>query len=112
MSTALSFAPVAAPTGEPLRLAMQRLWLTVAAQGLHLQPEMTPVIFGWYVRAGRSISTHPGIDQRAAQLTTKLSALPGVGKADGLVFMGRIGQCATPSSRSIRRPLESLLIQP
>lgn len=28
MSTALSFAPVAAPTGEPLRLAMQRLWLT------------------------------------------------------------------------------------
>ena len=93
-------------------VAMQRLWLTVAAQGLHLQPEMTPVIFGWYVRAGRSISTHPGIDQRAAQLTANLSALPGVGKADGLVFMGRVGQCATPTSRSIRRPLESLLIQP
>ena len=26
--TAASFAPVAAPTGEPIRLAMQRLWLT------------------------------------------------------------------------------------
>ena len=27
-STAASFAPVAADTGAPIRLAMQRLWLT------------------------------------------------------------------------------------
>ena len=27
-STATSFAPIAAATGEPVKLAMQRLWLT------------------------------------------------------------------------------------
>ena len=46
MSTATGFAPLAAATGEPVRLAMQRLWL--AGQVLPVGGRL--VVFGMAVR--------------------------------------------------------------
>jgi hypothetical protein len=47
---------------------------------------------------------------RAAQLATRLAAV--AGDPDTLVFLGRIGQrkAGLPGSRSVRRPLEELLL--
>jgi hypothetical protein len=43
-------------------VAMQRLWLTVTALGLQLQPQMTPLIFRWYTRAGQAFRPTPAWD--------------------------------------------------
>jgi len=90
--------------------AMQRLWLAVEAAGMHLQPEMTPVIFRWYVQAGRSLSPHPGMDAAAGALARRFEALADAGPADGFAFFCRVGYSALPHSRSLRKALGSLLV--
>jgi nitroreductase family protein len=92
-------------------VAMQRLWLTAALVGLHLQPEMTPVIFNWYVRAGRSISASPNIDRRARALASRIATLRETGRADSLVFMCRVGVSGAPESRSTRKDLRELMVE-
>lgn len=88
---------------------MQRMWLTVAAQGLYLQPEMTPVIFRWYVRAGRAISQSPGIDSCGAAHARGFEALAGVGGGAAFAFFCRIGAGAAPSARSLRKEVDQLM---
>lgn len=90
-----------------LGVAMQRLWLTASSIGLHLQPEMTPVIFAWYARAGRSFSADPSFRERIARLLVKLEAIAGKGEYG---FFGRVGVSHTPSSRSIRLELNELMV--
>lgn len=89
--------------------AMQRLWLAAEAQGLHLQPEMTPVIFRWYARAGRSLSAKAGIDAAAARLAQTFEAIVPASREDAFMFFCRVGRSATPHARSLRLPLDSLL---
>lgn len=90
-------------------IAMQRLWLTAHAVGLHLQPEMTPVIFNWYADAGCSLSRRPGIDERVRLLAGRLGALLGADAAGGLVVMCRVGVSSPPASRSTRKALAGLM---
>jgi nitroreductase len=90
-------------------IAMQRVWLTAHALGLHLQPEMTPVIFKWYATASRSLSVKPGIDDRVRLLSGRLAALLGNDAASGLVVMCRVGSSAPPASRSTRKALADLM---
>lgn len=90
-------------------VAMQRLWLTASAVGLHLQPEMTPVIFRWYVRAGRQFSASPNVAFGAPALATLFERLAGAGPHDAFVFFCRTGNSKAPSSRSLRRELDELL---
>lgn len=90
-----------------LGVAMQRLWLTACKVGLHLQPEMTPVIFAWYARAGRNFSADPGFREKIASLLVKLEAIAGVGEFG---FFGRVGVSGAPSSRSIRLGLDELML--
>lgn len=89
--------------------AVQRFWLTATALGLQLQPELTPLIFGRYVREGREFSRLPGIMQTAANLHGRLSRLLPDGLVKQAVFLGRIGNGATPVSRSLRRPVGRLM---
>jgi len=95
-------------------IAMQRLWLTAAAQGLHLQPEMTPVIFRWYRLAERRLSSLAEIDRNVQSLSANIESLlrsrSRKGLEEGLVFLGRVGRSAVPSSRSIRKDLADLMI--
>ena len=48
--------------------AMQRLWLTVEKLGLQSQPEMTPLIFNQYARAGQRFTQNGDALARADNL--------------------------------------------
>lgn len=89
--------------------AVQRFWLTATYLGLQLQPEMTPLIFGRYVREHRGFSRLPGIMDTAANLRDRLSRLLPDGSVELAVFFGRIGSGAAASSRSLRRPVGQLM---
>lgn len=88
--------------------ALQRFWLTACASGLGLQPEMTPVIFRWYARDGRSISTVPGIDTAALEMSARFDHLVGDQSEAPYAFFCRIGHSSPPFSRSLRRTLADL----
>jgi hypothetical protein len=92
-------------------IAMQRLWLTASALGLHLQPEMTPLIFRWYARQGRSFSRSPGVVREASTLADRFERLVGAQPGDGFAFFCRVGSSTTPRSRSLRKELAELLIK-
>lgn len=93
-------------------VAMQRLWLTAAEQGLHLQPEMTPVIFRWYARTNSPISSAPGHNAAAEALSERLEEMGGIDQAQTLAFFCRVGVSTVPTSRSVRLPLEALMQHP
>lgn len=90
-------------------MAMQRLWLATEAAGMHLQPQMTPVIFRWYAQAGRRLSARPGIDREAGVLARRFDALAEAAATDDFAFFCRVGVSLAPRSRSLRRPLPALL---
>lgn len=93
--------------------AMQRFWLEATRQGLQFQPEMTPVIFSRYVAQSRIFTSVVQEQALAERLAVQLSELLGA-EAGPLqrVYMGRVGFGPTPKSRSVRPPLEKLLVGP
>jgi nitroreductase len=91
-------------------IAMQRFWLCAAQQGLHLQPEMTPVIFRWYARANRSFSTRPEFAEKALALALCFEGIAAQSESAAFCFFCRVGWSSVPRSRSIRLELDELLI--
>lgn len=91
--------------------ALQRFWLTVTDLGLVMQPEMTPIIFSRYVRVDLRFSKILGMQERARLLAARLSLLVGDEALVRGVFMGRVGAGPAVESRSIRRPLNDLMIR-
>ena len=91
-------------------VAMQRLWLTATHTGLHLQPEMTPVIFRWYARAGKPISSLPAIEPAARALAQRFESLSGALPEDPFAFFCRVGVSDAPSARSVRKELKDLMV--
>ena len=89
--------------------AVQRVWLTATTLGLWQQPEMTPLIFSEYARLGTPFSTRAGALAEAAQVRERLARLFGTDPRSA-VWMGRLGAGAGPTARSLRRPLEELLL--
>lgn len=92
-----------------LGVAMQRIWLTATQQGLHLQPQMTPVIFRWYARAGRHFSAEPVLFEQALSLSDDFERIAGATPTDDFGFFARVGVSPVPKSRSIRQDLAALL---
>lgn len=90
---------------------MQRLWLTATGLGLHLQPQMTPVIFRWYARMGRSLSAKTILNQNALSVAERLESLAEVSPNSPAGFFCRVGKSSIPSSRSLRKELAELLIE-
>lgn len=90
-------------------IAMQRLWLTATANGLHLQPEMTPVIFRWYVRSDKTFSELSSIRQCSKLLVDNFEGLAAAKDSDAFTFFCRVGLSAAPRSRSTRKNLSSLM---
>ncbi|HJT51791.1 MAG TPA: molybdopterin biosynthesis protein MoeY [Nitrosospira sp.] len=88
--------------------AVQRFWLMATSLGLQLQPELTPLIFSRYVREGRVFSRVSDAVGTAAKLSDRLSNLLGNNSVERAVFLGRIGNGAAATSRSLRLPLERL----
>lgn len=92
-------------------VALQRLWLTVTSLGLHLQPEMTPVIFRWYARSGRRLSALSEINEQVPALAEHFESIAHTGNQDSFSFFCRVGYARKPFSRSIRRSLDTLLMK-
>jgi hypothetical protein len=90
--------------------AMQRFWLTASALVLQLQPEMTPLIFARYAAEKRSFSRLPNAQPVALAIAEGLAELFGTAAAACGVFMGRIGAGPAASARSLRLPLEKLVV--
>lgn len=88
--------------------AVQRFWLTLTQLGLAMQPEMTPLIFSWYLQHNKSFSKIDKLHGAARQLQPRLRKLVGSGPGHP-VFMGRLGAGPAPESRSLRKPVEALL---
>ena len=93
-----------------LGIHLQRLWLTVTREGLHLQPELTPVIFRWYARADRPFSSDPALFTRAQHLSTAFEELARCGPQEPFFFFCRVGVSSPPASRSLRRDGEHLML--
>lgn len=91
--------------------AMQRLWLTATSLGLHLQPQMTPVIFRWYARTGRTLSVRTVLNQNLLSVAERLESLAEVERDSPAGFFCRIGKSDVPSSRSLRMELAELLVE-
>ena len=92
-----------------LGIALQRLWLTATRQGLHLQPQMTPVIFRWYARSGRRFSAVPALFEHSLKLSNAFERMAGARPADDFVFFARLGVSPVPHSRSMRLDLADLM---
>ena len=92
-----------------LGMAVQRLWLTATRLGLHLQPQMTPVIFRWYAHAGRRFSAQSELFQQAVDLAADFERVAGVGPMQDFGFFARVGTSRVPKSRSIRRDYSELM---
>ncbi|MBN9132141.1 MAG: nitroreductase family protein [Nitrosospira multiformis] len=88
--------------------AVQRFWLTATSLELQLQPELTPLIFSRYVRAGRTFSRELNAIDTARGLAERLFVLLNAGSAERAVFLGRIGNGPVATSRSLRLPVERL----
>ena len=89
--------------------AVQRFWLTATSFGLQLQPEMTPLIFSRYVREGRTFSRLPSAMDTASELSRRLSRFMGDSAVEHAVFLGRIGNGAMATSRSLRLSVGRLM---
>lgn len=89
--------------------ALARLWLGCTSLGLQLQPEMTPLIFTSYVKNGITFSQSYRAGELAHRIAQKLNGLGG-NFLDRAVFLGRVGRSSPPYARSLRRPLDELLI--
>jgi hypothetical protein len=89
--------------------ALQRFWLTATRLDLQLQPELTPLIFGRYVREGRPFSRLASAARRAERLYRRLDALMPERAVEQVAFLGRVGQGRPAASRSLRRSLKNLL---
>ena len=92
--------------------ALQRLWLTASDQGLALQPGMAAMIFAHHGENTPSLFADDRQRAQARDLAQELAEITGRGAGGELVFLGRIGraQRAGVESRSIRQPLEELLM--
>ncbi len=91
--------------------AMQRFWLEATRLGLQLQPEMTPLIFSRYVAQSRTFTAVTAEQSLAEKLAGELGSLVGAAQDPRQrVYMGRVGFGPAPRSRSVRPPLESLLL--
>lgn len=89
--------------------ALQRFWLAATAQGLWLQPLLTPVVFARFARRGLAFTGEAWALARARALNGRLEALLAGRDVERLFFLGRLGAGPAPQARSTRLPLGRLL---
>jgi molybdopterin/thiamine biosynthesis adenylyltransferase len=90
--------------------ALQRFWLTAALLDLSLQPEMTPLIFDSYVKRNIEFTSHKPSRQLAESLSTRINDIISPESTEQAVFMGRLGAGPVPAARSVRLPLDDLIV--
>jgi len=91
--------------------AMQRFWLTAESLGLLHQPELTPLVFSRYVAQGRRFTRDETAQGKAAGVRSALAELIGQETLHRAVWLGRIGRGRRAKARSLRLPLEALVLK-
>ena len=89
--------------------ALQRFWLTATQQGLQMQPELTPLIFSYYIRNNITFTKESKLTIYAKRLADRFDALIGKSNVERAMFIGRIGHGKAAYSRSLRLPVEKLV---
>jgi hypothetical protein len=92
--------------------SLQRMWLTATRHGLHMQPQLTPVFFRCYVQAKKLFSKNKKFFLQAQSISRDFEKLAEAGPDDPFGFFGRLGTCEIPKSRSHRKDLKDLLVEP
>lgn len=95
-----------------LGVRWQRIWLTITQVGLHMQPEMTPIIFRWYARNREEFTQTPSLNDKAIRVSEGLEEVLGASASTPIMFLFRVGKSNTPQSRSIRQDLDRLTVKP
>ncbi len=90
--------------------AVQRFWLTATRLGLQQQPEMTPLIFARYAGEGRAFTSVSRCREEAQRVAAKLDDLLSPGRRTRAHWMGRVGAGGPARARSLRLPLERLML--
>lgn len=90
--------------------AVQRFWLTATSLGLQVQPSYTPLVFARYARGQRRFTEVAEAEATARNVAERLARLLGAQAAPRTVFMGRIGPARPVKGRSLRLPLDQLVI--
>lgn len=91
-------------------IAVQRFWLTATQLGLQHQPEITPLIFSRYLRDGIRFTRNEQATRIATSVSRRLGDVIGTEVLRRAVWMGRLGAGEPAAARSMRLPLERLLI--
>lgn len=92
--------------------AVQRFWLTAESLGLLHQPELTPLVFSRYAAEGRRFTRNEVAQREAEGLREAMAALVGEDTLRRAVWLGRVGAGRRARARSLRLPLEALLVKP
>ena len=90
--------------------AVQRFWLRATRLGLQLQPNYTPLVFARYARERRVFTGVARALQRAQEIARRLEALFAPRDVSTAVFLGRIGRARSVGGRSLRLPLQRLIV--
>lgn len=90
--------------------ATQRFWLTATRIGFQAQPTYTPLVFANYARQQRNFTRVAAAKVRAKIVADRLDGILGAEAARRAVFLGRIGPARSVKSRSIRLPLDRLIV--
>lgn len=92
--------------------ALQRFWLTATHLGLHIQPEMTPLIFSGYIKEKVEFTHETSLTDYAEKLSKTFQNLISESLFDRVVFLGRIGAGNAAKARSKRLSFDKLLQSP
>lgn len=90
--------------------AVQRCWLTATVLGLQQQPSYTPLVFSRYAREERRFTRVEPAQDDATRIAGRLDKLLGESQARRIVWLGRLGPATRVNGRSLRLPLERLIV--
>jgi hypothetical protein len=91
--------------------AVQRTWLTATLFGLQMQPQYTPLVFARYAREQRRFSSVERAQRDAERIQTRLERVLGKLEVEKATWLARIGPERHVPGRSLRLPLESLIVR-
>ena len=94
---------------ESGRITM-RLWLTFQKLGFGFQPEHTPVMFAELHRNDTHFSKDKRATQNAKKMDDNFKQLIGEEKVACSIYLARVGRSSLPTSRSLRKKLNELII--
>ena len=95
---------------SPAGRAAQRFWLTGTKLGFQTQPLYTPLVFANYARQQRDFTGVAAAKARAKEIVGRLEDIFGADTARSAVFLGRIGPTRPVKGRSLRLPLNRLIV--